>query len=120
MSLPVKLYGKSRAVTLKFGIRPKNRDNDKINLEFSTVSPVTHNTMVSVTPSALTPVTPTQVYTETTEHGVLPSDPTPTQPTLEPENFLDLNNENSRFKFLLNEIRENERDIRTMQENINK
>ena len=86
----------------------------------STVSPVTHNTMVSVTPSALTPVTPTQVYTETTEHGVLILNPTPTQPTLEPENFPDLNNENSRFKFLLNEIRENERDIKTMQENINK
>ena len=28
----------------------------------STISPVTHNTMVSVTPSTLTPVTPTQVY----------------------------------------------------------
>jgi len=44
----------------------------------STVSPVTNNIMVSVTPSALTPVTPTQVYTETTEHGVLTSNSTPT------------------------------------------
>ena len=38
-----------------------------------TVSPVTHDTMVSVTPSTLTPVTPTQVYTETTEHSILTS-----------------------------------------------
>ena len=44
----------------------------------STVSPVTNNIMVSVTPSALNPVTPTQVYMETTEHGVLTSNSTPT------------------------------------------
>ena len=31
-----------------------------------------------------------------------------------------MNNENSRFGFSLKEIRENERDIRTMKENINK
>ena len=31
-----------------------------------------------------------------------------------------MTNENSRFGFLLNEIRENECDIRTMNENINK
>ena len=86
----------------------------------STVSPVTHDTMVSVTPSTLTPVTPTQVYRETTEYSILTSNPTPTQTTLEPEISLDLTKENTRFGFLLNEIRENERDIRTMNENINK
>ena len=52
---------------------------------------------------------PNQFYTETTEHSLSSSNPTNSQPrvTLQPENFPDLSDANSRFEISLKEIKEN-------------